>query len=262
MYYAAGTTKNTTETEKINQMRFLLIRHGHPDYEHDTLTETGLREAALLAKRLAKEKIDYFYCSPLGRAKKTAEPTLLATGKSAEILDWAMEMPCAVNVNYSELGLDFEGRISPWDMLPPYWTTKPEMYDREAWRDLPVFKNSNVPERYDIIAEGFEKLMLQHGLKKEGQYYRITPDYKKDTVIALFAHMGFGNCLLSQITGMPLPAFWHCFFLPPTSVTTVSFETYGMCPGIAMPRIVSLGDATHLTAGGEPISSSGMHSPM
>ena len=31
-------------------MRILLIRHGDPDYEHDTLTEKGRREAALLAE--------------------------------------------------------------------------------------------------------------------------------------------------------------------------------------------------------------------
>ena len=41
-------------------MRILIIRHGDPDYERDTLTEKGHREAQLLANRLGKEKIDYF----------------------------------------------------------------------------------------------------------------------------------------------------------------------------------------------------------
>ena len=31
-------------------MRILMIRHGDPDYEHDSLTETGKKEAALLAE--------------------------------------------------------------------------------------------------------------------------------------------------------------------------------------------------------------------
>ena len=35
-------------------MRILIIRHGDPDYENDTLTQKGWREADLLAKRLAK----------------------------------------------------------------------------------------------------------------------------------------------------------------------------------------------------------------
>ena len=36
--------------ERKNKMRILMIRHGDPDYEHDSLTEIGRREAALLAK--------------------------------------------------------------------------------------------------------------------------------------------------------------------------------------------------------------------
>ncbi len=32
-------------------MRILMIRHGDPDYEHDSLTETGKKEAALLDRR-------------------------------------------------------------------------------------------------------------------------------------------------------------------------------------------------------------------
>ena len=31
-------------------MRILMIRHGDPDYEHDSLTEVGKKEAALLAE--------------------------------------------------------------------------------------------------------------------------------------------------------------------------------------------------------------------
>ena len=38
-------------------MRILIIRHGDPDYEHDSLTEKGWREAALLADKLEKETL-------------------------------------------------------------------------------------------------------------------------------------------------------------------------------------------------------------
>ena len=53
-------------------MRLLIIRHGDPDYENDTLTEKGWREARLLAERLCKMNIKDFYVSPLGRAQATA----------------------------------------------------------------------------------------------------------------------------------------------------------------------------------------------
>ena len=33
-------------------MRLLIIRHGDPDYEKDSLTPTGWREAEMLANRL------------------------------------------------------------------------------------------------------------------------------------------------------------------------------------------------------------------
>ena len=55
-------------------MRIVFIRHGDPDYAHDTLTEKGRKEASLLA-----ENIEYLgleqavvYVSPLGRARDTA----------------------------------------------------------------------------------------------------------------------------------------------------------------------------------------------
>ena len=53
-------------------MKILLIRHGDPDYEKDSLTEKGWHEAELLAQRMAELEIQSFYVSPLGRSKDTA----------------------------------------------------------------------------------------------------------------------------------------------------------------------------------------------
>ena len=133
------------------------------------------------------------------------------------------------------------------------------MYDPVKWQETEVFRNTNVPERVRIVSDGFEALMKKHGLENEGHFFRFLPDCKKDTVIALFCHMGLGNCLLSRITGAALPVVWHTFFLPTTSVTTVQFEVFNCCPEVCIPRITSLGDVSHLAAGNEPISSSGFH---
>ena len=48
-------------------MKIIFIRHGEPNYEIDSLTEKGWREAELLSKRTAKWNVTDFYCSPLGR---------------------------------------------------------------------------------------------------------------------------------------------------------------------------------------------------
>ena len=63
-------------------MEILIVRHGDPDYERDSLTYKGIEEARLLAERLSKLEVTDFYCSPLGRAQKTASYTLDKTGRT------------------------------------------------------------------------------------------------------------------------------------------------------------------------------------
>ena len=57
-------------------MRLLIIRHGDPDYEHDTLTEAGRLEVQLLAERMKNTEVDDYYVSTMGRAKDTIAPML------------------------------------------------------------------------------------------------------------------------------------------------------------------------------------------
>ena len=74
-------------------MKLLLIRHGDPDYEIDSLTEKGHREAQLLAEKMQHVPVKAFYVSPLGRARATIDYTLKKTGREATILDWMEEFP-------------------------------------------------------------------------------------------------------------------------------------------------------------------------
>ena len=48
-------------------MKLLLIRHGDPDYEIDSLTEKGHREAQLLAEKMQPCAGKGFLCVPAGR---------------------------------------------------------------------------------------------------------------------------------------------------------------------------------------------------
>ena len=54
-----------------------------------------------------------------------------------------------------------------------------------------------------------------------------------------------------------LPFVWHTLFLPVSSVTTVMMEMHR--EHTANARLVSVGDTSHLFAGGEPISASGLY---
>lgn len=72
--------------------KLFLIRHGETEWNKNMkvqgrtdieLSSEGLRQAALLAKRLSKEKIDVIYSSSLKRALKTSE--IIAANKQCDI---------------------------------------------------------------------------------------------------------------------------------------------------------------------------------
>jgi len=239
-------------------MRILIIRHGDPYYPTDSLTEKGQREADLLGKRLIHEHITHAYVSPLGRAKKTAEPFLSAAGMQATELEWLREFPADLAEEYTTTLEPITA--CPWNMPPKMWVNQPGIFDCEKWRDAPIYQNTKIPETYDFVCRGWDALMAEHGYTRDGAVYRVGEGWeeKKET-IALFCHLGLGNVLLSHVLHMSPTAVWHTLFLPTSSVTTVFMERHLTDP-IAHARIVGMGDTSHLYAGGEPVSASGLHS--
>ena len=101
-------------------MRILIVRHAEPNYEIDGLTEKGAREAEMLSEMLKKERIDAAYCSTMGRARLTAEPTLRKKGMTAEYCEWLREFSYA-KVAYPYL----EAPKLAWDVMPAYMATQP-----------------------------------------------------------------------------------------------------------------------------------------
>lgn len=131
-------------------MRIIIVRHAEPDYEKDSLTEKGWREARLLAERLKKIDVKAFYCSPLGRAKDTASFTLEKFGASAVELPWLTE---------------FRGKIrkvlklvSCWDRLPSEWTTNEDFYSAENWKNTKLMNSANVSREYKFVCDGIDSL--------------------------------------------------------------------------------------------------------
>ena len=232
-------------------MKLLLIRHGDPDYEKDSLTEKGFIEAELLAKRLANTDIDYYYVSPLGRAKNTAAPTLEAKNATATECDWLREFQGTC------LRPDKNKEIICWDWLPGDWAGDPLFYNKDKWLDSPLWhsssalgdKSENIRHEYEYVTDSFDKLMENHGYKynKIGGYYDvITPN--NDT-IAFFCHYGVSIVILSHILGISPMPLWHGLVAAPSSVTTIATEE--RIKGIAHFRVSSYGDTSHLFVAGE-----------
>ncbi len=226
-------------------MRLIIIRHGDPDYVHDCLTEKGKKEAALLAERMAKEKIDAVYVSPLGRAKETASWTLKKTGMEAEELEWLKEFDPRIS---RPDRTDRKTRV--WDWLPQDWTENGQFYDLQSWYDHPVMREGNVREEYLKICTEFDRLLEKHGYRHSGHMFDAVSS-NHDTVV-LFCHFGVQMVLLSHLLEVSPMILWHGFCAAPSSVTILNTEERRQ--GKAVFRIASFGDTSHLYAGNEEIS--------
>lgn len=229
-------------------MKLIFIRHGDPDYTIDSLTEKGVREAMLLSNRVAQWNVNEFYCSPLGRAKKTASYSLEKLNRTATTYEWLKEF-------YYPITDPTTGLVHvPWDLMPEYWTTVPEYYDVEKWTQSDLYqKTPIIAEAYKEICEGIDSIIEKHGYSRFQNYYKVK-QHSEDTVV-IFCHLGVTCVMLSHILGISPILLWHDFFLAPTSVTIVGTEERHL--DSAAFRIQVMGDTTHLKEGGEPISEAG-----
>ncbi len=222
-------------------MRQLFIRHGEPDYEKDSLTEKGFREAEYLAEYLADVKIDACYVSPLGRAKDTAAPTLLKKQMTGVECQWLEEFPAKV------VRPDKGFPINCWDFLPQDWTGVNEYYDKSLWAKTELMEEGNVAQIYQNVTQEFDGLLAKHGYAREGNIYRVERA-NRDT-IAFFCHFALECVLLGHLIGASPMVLWHGFCAAPSSVTTVFTEERR--EGVASFRISRFGDISHLFVKGE-----------
>ena len=217
-------------------MRILIVRHAEPDYVHDSLTEKGKKEAALLGKRLSQIEASAYYVSPLGRAKETASYTLRLVGKEAVTLPWLAEFRgYAVN---SETG---EKRIL-WNYHTDEWYDHKQLSDRDRWTDDPLVRCGNVDQIWDETKKGVDALLHTHGYDRQGGSY-LCECNKADTII-LFCHFAIGMSILAYLTNLPPLPLWQGFLCLPTAVTTV--VTQERRKGEVEFRCVNLGDVSHL----------------
>ncbi len=222
-------------------MRILIVRHGDPNYEIDSLTETGWKEANLAADRIARMDIKEFYLSPLGRAQDTASCTLKKMNRTGITYDWLKEFWPKINRP------DQTVQKICWDWLPVDWTVEPKYYDVNTWADTEVMREGHVKEAYKYVCQGFDEVLKKHGYIRENNYYRVE-NANNDTIV-FFCHFGIECVLLSHLLNVSPMILWHGFCAAPASVTTVYTEERRK--GVAAWRVSAFGDTSHLYAAGE-----------
>lgn len=233
-------------------MRLIFIRHGDPDYENDTLTEKGWKEAAALAERVKKWNVDDFYLSPQGRAQDTASLSLKALGREGITYDWLREFWLPVTDPTT-------GRYGvPWDFMPEFFTKEPLLYDKDHWFDADVYAaNPDLKARAKEVCDSFDALLASYGYKRDGQLYRFDDTRKNngDVTLVFFCHLGVSLLLMSHLFGIAPSILWQSVFIAPTSVNILASEE--RMEGIAFFRAQVLGSTTHLHDAKEPVSSAG-----
>lgn len=213
-------------------MKLIIIRHGDPDYEKDSLTPTGWKEAELLSEKIACMNVKDYYVSPLGRARDTASFTLKKCRCTAKVLDWLREFDFKID----------EDRPVVWDMLPSEWTCIPEYYSKDNWYDVEKMKNADIKSGIEYVNNGLDEILEEHGYKRENNIYRaVSPN--EDTIV-MFCHFGVECIMLGHLLGISPMVLWHGFIALPTSVTTLVTEERR--EGTAYFRLNGFGDVSHL----------------
>ncbi|MBQ2139231.1 MAG: histidine phosphatase family protein [Erysipelotrichaceae bacterium] len=222
-------------------MEIVFIRHGDPNYELDALTEKGILEAKALIPRIEKINADYYYVSPLGRARQTAQIAMERIDKEAKVLDWLREFPAVVkHICEPDPGPQC------WDWMPSDWAKEPSFYDIDRFYDHPVMKKGHVKEIYEDVINHFDALLKKHGYAKNGKTFDVLKA-NHDT-LCFFCHFGIECVLLSYLINVSPMILWHGFVASTSSVTIVNTEERQK--GIASFRISHFGDTSHLDASG------------
>lgn len=221
-------------------MRLYIIRHADPNYEGNTITAQGHREARALAERLAREGVTRLYSSPLGRARDTARYTQEATGLTPTIEEWTAELT------------DFWAEREPWGRLVA-WDIPGEVIrggngfpTHDTWHQAPPFLGEGLAEHFARFVAAADAFVARHGYAREDGRYRIVAPNRDR--IAVFCHNGSAQTWLAHLLAIPLTLFWSSFWLAPSSVTTVLFDERST--EWAVPRCLNVGDTSHLYAAG------------
>ena len=222
-------------------MRIVLIRHGDPNYEKDCLTELGHKQAKVAAQRLLKEGIEEIYCSPLGRARQTAQAFSEASGISeVKILDFMRE------IRFGCEGELYDNKWNPWLGVNALVREGKNLQSPE-WREYPVFKNNYSTEDADKIAVEADKWLATFGYTREGCYYRNNRKDDKEKTVAIFCHGGSSTAFIAHVLNQTFP--YMCAALLQYRHTTISVLKFDKTPGeLTLPILELLNDDRHLKA--------------
>lgn len=231
-------------------MRLYIIRHADPDYENNTITADGHKEAKALAKRMASIGLDRIYCSPMGRAIDTMKYTAELLGLDYNIEHWTKELWPELTLEQTPWG----NQIMAIDVPGEVVRCGEDMPTHQNWHQCSVLENYKLRDVFEALKRNSDSFLARLGYEREGGRYRcIKPNQEK---IAVFCHGGFGLTWLAHLLEIPVSLMWSGFWLSPSSVTTILFDERST--EWAVPRCIGLGDVSHLYEAGLSVKPRGI----
>lgn len=217
-------------------MRIVFVRHGHPDYARDCLTELGHRHADAAARRLESEGISRIFSSTCGRALETAQHLADVIGLPVVRCDFMREISWG-----AEDGGALPADGHPWTLADKMIAAGEPLLD-PAWQERPGFAGSKLLRCAREKAEAFDGWMQELGYTREGDYYRVTGT--PGGTVAAFGHGGESAAIFSHLFNLPYP--FVCSTMGP-DYTGITIVTLSDEPGVlCAPRIELLNDARHI----------------
>ena len=170
--------------------RVIIVRHGQSTYnaqkiiqgrcDESVLTDKGIADAQQVGQTLQDLKIDAFYCSPLQRARQTAQtihsylenpPQLQPTDKLMEI-----DLPLWEKLKKDEVTVKFADAYRQW---------KTEAHD---------FKMT--------LEDGTEHYPVRALYQQAQKFWQDTIAKHQDETILIVAHNGINRCLIMSAIGI------------------------------------------------------------
>ncbi|MDJ0590233.1 MAG: histidine phosphatase family protein [Pleurocapsa sp. MO_226.B13] len=170
--------------------RVIIVRHGQSTYnaqkiiqgrcDESVLTAKGIADAQLVSQALRDLKIDAFYCSPLQRAKQTAE-----TIRSG------LENPPELQPTDNLMEID----LPLWEKLKKETVINDFSDDYRQWKQNPhEFKM--------ILEDGTEHYPVLSLYQQAQGFWQETIAKHRGQTISIVAHNGINRCLIMSAIGV------------------------------------------------------------
>lgn len=199
-------------------MEIVLIRHAQPQWAKDginfdnpPLTDTGFRQADLLARWLAAEHFDEVLVSPLVRARQTAQPWLDATERPLVLAPWLEEIRSPV----------WQG--TPEERAVEAYRAERAKASHERWSGLDG--GESVMDFVDRINVGARLFLEERGVSRidsDLPVWEASDSFRQGHKIALVAHAGTISVTICHLLGLqPTPWEWERFTIGHATISRV-----------------------------------------